>query len=274
MVAFKHTIFALPFALMGMMLAAGGLPRFSTIALICLAMVGARTAAMAFNRIVDQRLDRMNPRTAGRPLASGRLSRGWAAGVLGAAIALFVLSAGSLNRLCLYLSPLALVIILSYSLTKRFTPLTHFHLGASLGLAPVAAWIGVTGEIDLPPLILGLAVTLWTAGFDIIYACQDLEFDRQAGLHSLPVRVGVPGALRLSAVLHALMVIALATLPLTTPLNLAYTIGVVAVAVILVIEHRLVRPDDLSRVNAAFFTANGWISVGLFVATLIDLVML
>jgi 4-hydroxybenzoate polyprenyltransferase len=152
--------------------------------------------------------------------------------------------------------------------------LTHFHLGASLGLAPVAAWIGVTGEIDLPPLILGLAVTLWTAGFDIIYACQDLEFDRQAGLHSLPVRVGVPGALRLSAVLHALMVIALATLPLTTPLNLAYTIGVVAVAVILVIEHRLVRPDDLSRVNAAFFTANGWISVGLFVATLIDLVML
>lgn len=274
LVAFRHTVFALPFAFMGMLLAQRGLPGWPVIGLVTLAMVGARTAAMSFNRLADQRFDSANPRTAGRPLPSGRMGRPWAVGLLVASSALFVAAAAGLNRLCLYLSPLALALILTYSLSKRFTPLTHLHLGVALGLAPVGAWIAVTGRIDAAPLILGLAVTLWTAGFDIIYACQDVEFDRKAGLHSLPARLGVAPALKISSILHALMVIALAALPFTTRLSVAYVAGVVAVAVILVVEHRIVRPDDLSRVNAAFFSANGWISVGLLGATLVDLVVL
>ncbi|HXI01973.1 MAG TPA: UbiA-like polyprenyltransferase [Candidatus Saccharimonadales bacterium] len=273
LVVFQHTIFALPFAFMGMLLAARGLPSAKVFVLIVVAMVGARTAAMSFNRLTDERYDRRNPRTAGRPLPSGRLSRTWAIGLCVASSALFVLAAAGLNPLCLYLSPLALGLILSYSLTKRFSALTHVHLGASLGLAPVGAWIAVTGRPAFAPVILGVAVCLWTAGFDIIYACQDVGFDRGAGLHSLPARLGVPSALKISAVLHALMVITLAILPFATRLGVAYVLGVVAVAVILVVEHRLVRPDDLSRVNAAFFAANGWISVGLLAATILDLVV-
>jgi len=271
LVAFHHTIFALPFAFMGMLLAAGGLPSARTLLLVTLAMVGARTAAMAFNRLADEKFDRLNPRTAGRPLPSGRMSRAWAVGLLAAAAALLVASAAALNPLCLYLSPLALGLILSYSLTKRVTPLTHFHLGASLGLAPVGAWIAVTGSFRMAPLLLGAAVTFWTAGFDIIYACQDVEFDRRTGLHSLPARFGIATALRISSLLHVLMVATLAVLPLAVPLGAAYLAGVAVVGIILVIEHRLVRPDDLSRVNAAFFTANGWVAMGLLAATAADL---
>lgn len=271
LVTFQHTLFALPFAFMGMLLAADGQPTLHQGLFITLAMVGARTAAMAFNRLADERFDRLNPRTASRPLPSGRLSRAWAIGLLAAATALFLASAAALNRLCLLLSPLALAIVLTYSLTKRFTTLTHLHLGASLSLAPIGAWIAVTGELALPSIILGSAVMLWTAGFDIIYACQDVEFDQRAGLHSLPARLGIARALRLSSLLHALMVIALLGLPLTLPLGWPYGIGVVVVALILAVEHRLVRPGDLRRVNAAFFAANGWISVGLLVATAVDL---
>ncbi len=273
LVAFQHTIFALPFAFMGMLLAAGGWPTGRQVLFITLAMVGARTAAMTFNRIADERFDRLNPRTAARPLPSGRLKRSSAVALLIASCAVFAGSAAALNRLCLLLSPVALAVILTYSLTKRFTALTHLHLGASLGLAPVGAWLGVTGELGAAPLLLGLAVTLWTAGFDIIYACQDVEFDRLAGLHSLPARLGVPSALRFSTALHVLMVVALMSLPLTVPLGWAYSAGVIVVTATLAVEHRLVRPDDLSRVNAAFFTANGWVSVGLLAAVVADLAL-
>jgi 4-hydroxybenzoate polyprenyltransferase len=271
LIALRHTVFALPFAFMGMLLAAGGLPTLRTVGFITVAMVGARTAAMAFNRLADHRFDSENPRTAGRPLPSGRLSRRWARGLLLASSALFVIAAAALNHLCFYLSPLALALILSYSLTKRFTSLTHLHLGAALGLAPVGAWIAVRGSIEAAPLILGAAVTCWTAGFDIIYACQDREYDLTASLHSLPARLGIAGALKVSTALHVLMVIALAALPILVPLGYVYAIGVIGVGVILAFEHRMVRPDDLSRVNAAFFSANGWISVGLLAATLIDI---
>jgi 4-hydroxybenzoate polyprenyltransferase len=273
LVAFQHTLFALPFAFMGMLLAAGGVPTPRVVALIALAMVGARTAAMTFNRLADERFDRLNPRTAGRPLPSGRLPRSWAVGLLVASAALFVAAAAGLNRLCLYLSPAALAVILTYSLTKRATALTHFHLGASLGLAPVGAWIAVRGELDAAPLLLGLAVALWTAGFDIIYACQDADFDRTAGLRSLPARAGVARALQVSAVLHLLMLAVLLALPAAIPLGWAYGTGVLAVAAILAFEHAIVRPGDLSRVNAAFFTANGWVSVGLLTATVADLAL-
>jgi len=271
LVAFQHTIFALPFAFMGMILAAGGWPTWRQAALVTLAMVGARTAAMAFNRIADERFDSLNPRTAGRPLPSGRLTRRWALGLLLLSVSSFVAAAAALNRLCLILSPAALAVVLSYSLSKRFTFLTHFHLGASLGIAPIAAWIAVTGQPAWPPVLLGLAVMFWTAGFDIIYASQDVEFDRQTGLHSLPARFGIATSLQVSTVLHAFMVLLLLLLPLTMNLGWPYRIGVLAVAAILVFEHVIVRPDDLSRVNAAFFAANGWISAGLLAATAIDL---
>ena len=273
LVAFRHTIFALPFAFMGMLLAAGGVPSPRQIVLVTLAMVGARTAAMAFNRIADERFDRLNPRTAGRPLPSGRMRRPWAVGLVMGASTLFVGSAAMLNSLCLHLSPLALGLILSYSLSKRVTSLSHFHLGASLGLAPVGAWIAVTGQLDVAPLVLGAAVMLWTAGFDIIYACQDFEFDRSMGLQSLPARLGIGPALRISSLLHVLTVIALALTPLAVSLGRAYLAGVVLAGLILIFEHRLVRPGDLARVNAAFFMANGWISVGLLVATALDMLL-
>ncbi len=271
LVTFSHTVFALPFAFMGMLMAARGLPSLRAILLITAAMVGARTAAMTFNRLADERFDRLNPRTAGRPLPSGRMTRSWAAGMLFLSSALFVGAAAALNTTCLVLSLPALAVILSYSLTKRFTPLTHFHLGTALGLAPIGAWIAVTGSIEPAALVLGLAVALWTAGFDIIYACQDVEFDRKVGLHSLPARAGIAGALAISSILHALMVLALLSLPFLSDLGLAYFAGALAAAAALVVEHRLVRPGDLSRVNAAFFTANGFVSVGLMAATAIDI---
>jgi len=271
LVTFQHTIFALPFAFMGMILAAGGWPGPSKVFFVTLAMVGARTAAMSFNRIADERFDRLNPRTASRPLPSGRMSRRWALGLLAVSIVVFVSSAAALNRLCLYLSPIALAVILTYSLSKRITSLTHLHLGASLGIAPIASWIAVTGAPSWPPVLLGLAVAFWTAGFDIIYACQDVDFDRSAGLRSIPARLGIPRALLLSSVLHVLMVGALLVLPALVPLGWFFGAGILGVSVVLIIEHRLVRPNDLSRVNAAFFTANGWVAVGLLAATVLDI---
>jgi len=271
LVAFQHTIFALPFAFMGMILAARGWPGARPFTLVTLAMVGARTAAMSFNRIADARFDRLNPRTAGRPLPSGRLSRRRAVALLAASVAVFITAAAALNRMCLLLSPVALAVILSYSLTKRFSSLSHLHLGASLGIAPIASWIAVTGRPEWTPVILGLAVAAWTAGFDIIYACQDVEVDRRLGLHSLPARFGIPAALRMSSGLHLLMVALLVALALSATLGWAYLAAVVLVAGILYYEHRVIRPDDLSKVNIAFFTANGWISVGLLAATIVEI---
>ena len=271
LVAFPHTIFALPFAFMGMLLGANGLPTLWQLGWILAAMVGARTAAMAFNRIVDWRLDAANPRTAARPLPSGRMTLGGAAAVLLAAVALFVGACAALSPLCLQLCPLALLIVLGYSYTKRFTWASHLFLGLALAVAPVGAWIAVGGGASWIPALLACAVLLWTAGFDIIYACQDVGFDRGAGLHSIPARFGVARALQLSSLLHALMVAALIGLGLLAGLGAIYFAGVALTAGALMHEHRIVKPDDLSRVNVAFFTMNGWISVTLFVATVLDL---
>jgi 4-hydroxybenzoate polyprenyltransferase len=268
MIRFTHSIFALPFALSSVVLAAG--PRFPSaqIAWIVLAMVGARSAAMGFNRLADQAIDAKNPRTAGRELPRGVLSRGevWAFVLLSAAALVF--AASRLNPLCLALSPVALLIVFGYSYTKRFTSLSHLVLGLALGVAPVGAWIAIRGRIDLEPVLLGLAVLSWTAGFDVIYACQDADFDRREGLHSIPARLGVRRALLVSRLLHAMTVGLLVSLYALGGLHPVYLAGMVGVAGLLVYEHSLVRGEDLSRVDAAFFTINGWVSVGYFGVTL------
>jgi 4-hydroxybenzoate polyprenyltransferase len=262
MVKLSHSVFALPFALAAAALAApdGGLAP-STLAWIVVAMVGARSAAMGFNRLADHAIDARNPRTAARELPSGAMSRGEVWLFVTASAAALVLAAWRLNPLCLALSPVALLVVLGYSYTKRFTALSHVVLGLALAIAPVGAWIAVRGRFDVPPVLLGLAVLLWVAGFDIIYACQDVDFDRGAGLHSIPARLGIGGALRLSRALHVAAVAVLASLAVVVPLHPVYLAGVVLVAVMLAYEHSLVREGDLSRVDAAFFTVNGWIGV-------------
>ena len=270
MIKFQHTLFALPFAFTGAILAAGGLPMARQIVWILGAMVGARSAAMVFNRIADLGFDRRNPRTAMRPLVTGELSLPFAWGTLGAGILLFFLSAAMLNRLALVLAGPALLLVLSYSYAKRGTWLTHLHLGASLGLAPLGAWVAVRGTVGAVPLVLAAAVAFWVAGFDVIYSCQDLEFDRREGLHSIPRRFGIARALALSTALHVLTVALLLALPFLLPLGRIYLVGVAATAALLMYEHRLVRPDDLSRVNQAFFTVNGCISFLILAATAVD----
>ncbi len=267
MIRFSHSIFALPFALTAVVLAAGRDVPWPALGWIVLAMVAARSAAMGFNRLVDQQYDARNPRTDQRELPRGVLGRAevWAF-VAVSAVAL-VLAAGMLNPLCLALSPVALLIVFGYSYTKRFTDLSHLVLGLALSIAPVGAWLALRGRFEPPPLALGLAVLTWVAGFDVIYACQDVAFDRGAGLRSLPARLGVAGALRVSAALHALSVAFLAWLFLLAPLHPVYLAGVAGVAALLVYEHSLVKPGDLSRVGAAFFTVNGWVSVGYFAVT-------
>lgn len=271
MVKIEHTIFALPFAFLGAILAARGLPRPAEIGWILLAMVGARSAAMAFNRLVDLHFDARNPRTANRALPKGQLTRGFViAFVIGSSVVL-VFAASRLNRLSLELSPLALGIIFLYSYTKRFTWLTHLFLGVSLACAPIGAWIALRGEIALPPLILGLAVVLWVAGFDIIYSCQDVDFDRRELLQSIPKRFGVGAALWISAGLHLVMLGVLGFLFWREGLGSISFLGLAAVGLLLAYEHSLVHPKDLSRANTAFFTINGWISILLFATTMLDL---
>ena len=266
MIKFQHTLFALPFAFTGAILAERGWPAADRIGWILGAMVGARSAAMVWNRIADLEFDRRNPRTASRPLVTGELGLPFAWVFLFASLALFYLSAAMLNRLALALATPAALLILSYSYAKRVTWLTHLHLGASLGLAPIGAWIGVTGRIEAAPLLLGAAVTAWVAGFDILYACQDVEFDRAAGLRSIPSRFGIEAALRGSARLHLATAALFAALPLAAPVGGIWLTGVALVAALLLYEHRLVRPDDLSRVNAAFFTVNGVVGFVLLAA--------
>ncbi len=271
MIAFQHTLFALPFAFTGAILAAGGAPSSRQIGWILGAMVGARSAAMVLNRIADLDYDRRNPRTVARPLVTGELGLPFARAFLATSVALFFLSAAMLNRLALLLAAPALAVVLSYSYVKRITWLTHLHLGASLGLAPIGAWIAVRGTWDLPPLLLAGAVALWVAGFDVIYACQDVEFDRRQGLHSIPARYGIARALRVSSGMHALTVGLLLALPLFLPLGPWYLSGALGTGALLWYEHTLVRPDDLSRVNRAFFTVNGWVGFLIFAATATDL---
>ena len=271
MIKIEHTIFALPFAFMGAFFAANGMPSMAQIGWILLAMVGARSAAMAFNRLVDLPFDAKNPRTAMRALPQKQLTRSFVVLFILTSSAVFVLAAAMLNPLALQLSPAALVIIFLYSYMKRFTWGTHFFLGLSLSCAPVGAWVAIRGTISAVPLSLGLAVILWVAGFDIIYACQDVAFDEREQLHSIPRRFGLARALWISALLHAGMVILLAVLFLQVGLGWLSLAGLGIVAVLLAYEHSLVRPSDLRRVNAAFFTINGWISVLLSVTTGIDI---
>jgi len=271
MVKFEHTIFALPFAFLGALLAVRGIPRAAQIGWIFLAMVGARSAAMAFNRLVDLPFDARNPRTANRALPRKQVARGFVIAFIVVSSTLLIFAASQLNRLALELSPLALGIVLFYSLTKRFTWWTHVFLGVSLACAPIGAWIALRGTLALTPLILGLAVVLWVAGFDLIYSCQDLEFDRREALYSVPKRFGVAASLWVSAALHLIMVGILAFLFWREGLGGLSFIGLGVVAALLAYEHSLVRPSDLSRANMAFFTINGWISVLLFLTTMVDL---
>jgi 4-hydroxybenzoate polyprenyltransferase len=266
MIKFEHSVFALPFALTGALLAfrdsgfAAGEIGWK-LAWIVLAMVGARSAAMAFNRLVDSPIDGRNPRTRLRQLPAGLLSRGFAWGFVAMSAAIFLAAAGALNPLCLRLAPLALAIVFFYSYTKRFTFLSHLVLGFSLGIAPAAAWIAVRGTLDLRILWLTAAVTFWTAGFDVIYACQDIEFDRAEGLYSVPRVLGIAGALHFAQALHLLMIVCLLVLVQVLHLGAIAAVGVAAVSGLLIWEHSLVKANDLSRVNAAFFTMNGYVSV-------------
>ena len=266
MIKFEHSVFALPFALTGALLAfrEGGYATAAigrTLLWIAVAMVGARSAAMAFNRLVDARIDGRNPRTRMRHLPAGLLSRGFGWAFVAASSLIFFTAAWALNPLCLKLAPIALGIIFCYSFTKRFTAFSHLVLGLCLGIAPAAAWIAVQGSLDPRILWLTAAVTCWTGGFDIIYACQDYEFDTAEGLFSVPRTLGIAGALRAAQLLHVAMIACLLALVWSLHLGGLALAGVAAIAALLIYEHSLVKPNDLSRVNAAFFTMNGYVSV-------------
>lgn len=266
MIKIEHTLFALPFAFLGAVLAANGLPTLRQVLWITLAMVGARSTAMAFNRIADRTYDALNPRTSARAIPAGLLSVGfvWAFTLVSAA--LFFVAAAMLNRLTLILAPVALASVLLYSFTKRWTLLSHLLLGWCLSIAPTGAWIAVRGALDSPvPLLLSLVVLLWTAGFDVLYACQDYDFDVKAGLHSIPKRFGIARSLLIARLFHAAAFAALVALYLTTHLGVFALVGVIATAILLIYQHRLVRADDLSKLNAAFFTTNASVSLILFV---------
>jgi 4-hydroxybenzoate polyprenyltransferase len=270
MIKFSHTLFALPFALLSAFLAAGGWPRPAILGKILLAMLGARSAAMAQNRLADRYLDAANPRTASRALSTGALSVGFVRVFLAASVVLFLAAAASLNRLTLILSPVALALLFLYSYTKRFTSLSHLVLGLCLALAPVGAWIAVRGSFALLPILLGLAVLCWTAGFDIIYALQDEDHDRGVGLKSIPVRFGARRALGISTLLHAAMVVLLLAVWRLSGGGWLFLAGIAATVAALAYQHTIVRPGDLSRVDAAFFTANGFVSVTLALCGIAD----
>jgi 4-hydroxybenzoate polyprenyltransferase len=264
MIKVEHSVFALPFALTGAMLAAQGWPSWRQVFWIVVAMVGARSAAMTFNRIADREFDARNPRTEKRALPAGHLTLRFAAAFTVVSAALLVLAAWELNPLAFELSPVALALLLLYSYTKRFTLLSHAVLGMCLGLSPVAAWIALRGDVSWSIIILGVAVTLWVAGFDIIYACQDVAFDHAMDLHSIPKKFGIAAALYASAALHVLMLALLVAVARMSGLGWIALGGLVPVAALLAYEHLLVKPSDLSCVNAAFFTINGYISVLFF----------
>src|SRR5207248_2113314 len=265
MIKIEHTLFALPFAFLGAVLAARGIPTAWQIVWITLAMIGARSTAMAFNRIADREYDARNPRTKMRAIPAGVLSVAFVWGFTLISAAIFFLAAAMLNRLTLLLSPVALASVVLYSYTKRWTLLSHLVLGWCLGIAPTGAWIGVRGAIDSPvPLLLSLTVMLWTAGFDVLYACQDYDFDRGEGLRSIPARFGIAQSLWISRLLHAGAFAALVALYFVTHLGPLAVLGLIATGALLIYQHTLVRADDLSRLNAAFFTTNAFVSVILF----------
>lgn len=277
MIKFEHTIFALPFAFMGAMLGsvvvAGALPSWAQIGWIIVAMVGARSAAMGLNRLIDAKIDKKNPRTAGRAIPAGKLS---VAEVIVFVIISFIflfIAAYQLNTLAMQLLPIAVFMLVFYSYTKRFTWLCHVFLGLTIGLAPLGGWVAVTGQIDMVAIIFYFSVALWTAGFDIIYACQDIEFDRKENIYSIPSRFGLAKGLAIAKTFHAITAAGLFSLVFLTDLSWLYVVGTVIAAAILFYEHRLVSPNDLSRLDAAFFTMNGTLSVVVFAFACIDLVV-
>jgi len=270
MIKFSHTVFALPFALTGALLAAGGLPEGRQLLWICLAMAGARTAAMGLNRLIDADIDARNPRTAGRAIPAGLIGKGMTLAFIIASLVLLLVAAARLNPLCLMLSPVAVFFLVLYSYCKRFTALAHVVLGVCLAAAPIGAWIAIRGTIDPPALILGGIVLFWVAGFDILYALQDLEFDRSAGLHSIPVALGVNGSLWAARLFHLIMLALLALLFVVMGLGGFFLAGIVVVFAMLAYEHWLLRNGDLTRLDAAFFNMNGYISVAILVFTALE----
>lgn len=271
MIKFTHTIFALPFAFTGALLAAGGFPSIHQTLWIILAMVGARTAAMAMNRLIDAEIDARNPRTAVRAIPAGLLSKGLTFIFIIASTALLLFSAYMLNPLCLKLSPIALAFLLLYSYCKRFTSLAHVVLGICLAAAPIGAWVAIRGTIDAPALILGGVVLFWVAGFDILYALQDLDFDRAAGLHSIPVLLGVNGSLLAARVFHLIMIALLFTLYSLMGLGPIFLVGIVVTTAMLLYEHWLLKDGNLDKLDAAFFNMNGYISIAIVLFTAADI---
>ena len=270
MIKFSHTIFALPFALTGALLAAGGFPSIRQTVWIILAMVGARTAAMAMNRLIDAGIDARNPRTAARAIPAGLIGKGLTLVFIIAAVALMMLAAYMLNPLCLTLSPIALFFLLLYSHCKRFTALAHVVLGICLAAAPIGAWIAIRGTVDAPALVLGGVVLFWVAGFDILYALQDLEFDRAAGLHSIPVLLGVNGSLWAARLFHLIMIGLLFTLYNLMNLGTLFLAGILTAGAMLLYEHLLLKDGNLEKLDAAFFNMNGYISVAIVLFTAAD----
>ena len=271
MIKWEHSVFVLPFAMTGAMLAASGWPPAAKLAWIIVCMVSARSAAMAFNRWVDAGIDAANPRTASRAIPAGVLSKGFVGGFTLIMAAIFILSASRLNRLTLLLSPVALAIVMGYSYTKRFTRWSHLFLGLAMGVAPSAAWIAVRGTLDPRILLLTAAVLFWGAGFDVLYACQDLEHDRKVGLNSIPAAIGIPAAFWVSNAMHAAALFFLVLLAKAFALGVAAWLGIAVVAGLLLYEHLIVSPRDLRRLNAAFFTMNGVIAILFFVFVATDL---
>ncbi len=273
MIKFEHSVFALPFALTGAVLALRGWPSWRQLLWIIIAMVAARSAAMTFNRIADLKIDALNPRTRARALPSGQLTLAFAAGFTAVSCGVLVLAAYELNPLAFKLSPLVLVLLLGYSYTKRFTSWSHLVLGVCLGLSPVAAWVALRGDVKPAVLLLGVAVTFWVAGFDLIYACQDVDFDRQQRLFSIPARYSIRTALWLSGLLHVVMLVLLVVAARMENLGWLAFAGLALVAALLAYEHGLVRPSDLSRLNAAFFNINGYVSVLFFLTWAADVLL-
>lgn len=275
MVKFEHTIFALPYAYIGMVMASfyttGGWPSWSQVLWITLAMVGARSAAMALNRVIDRVIDAKNPRTANREIPKGIVSVSEAVVFIVASFALLGVSSWMLTPLAFYLMPLAVAILVLYPYVKRFSWACHLVLGAADGLAPLGAWIAITGSFGMPGILLGLAVAAWIAGFDIIYGCQDVDFDRKEGVHSIPARFGIGRGLWISRGLDVLTIVFLLLIPFYIHLGVLYYVGVALVAVLLVIEHRLISPTNLSNINIAFFTVNSYVAMTIFVFTLGDI---
>jgi 4-hydroxybenzoate polyprenyltransferase len=271
LIKFEHTVFALPFAYLGMLLAAGGWPGWSVFLWITVAMAAARTAGMTLNRVIDVKSDAQNPRTQNRPSVTGEIPAQvcWAAAA--AALLIFFVSSWMLNPLCFKLSPIAVILLSTYHYVKRFSFLSHFALGLVLAVAPVGGWFAVTGVFAWQPVFLSFAVLFWVAGFDILYSLQDQEFDRMHGLHSVPVKFGQRMALRISGSCHVITILFLLLFGFSTRLGVVYWAGVIVVAALLKVEHALVDDGDLSRINSAFFTVNGWVGILLFVFTFMEI---